>query len=115
MLGYVAIYHRKQLFRMNIPTKKITRDELGPEESLCDYCSAKCCRYFALPIEKPEDYRAFEYLRWYLLHTHAAAFVEDDTWYLIIHTECKHLQADNRCGIYAVSYTHLTLPTIYSV
>lgn len=27
-------------------------------------------------------------------------FVEDESWYLLVHTECKHLQPDNRCGIY---------------
>ena len=26
---------------------------------------------------------------------------EDDDWYLLVHTKCKHLGADNRCGIYA--------------
>lgn len=84
---------------MNKP-KTIRPEDLGPDEVLCDYCTAKCCKYFALPIEKPEDYRGFEYLRWYLLHTHAACFVEEDTWYLIVHTPCKHLQSNNMCGIY---------------
>ena len=27
-------------------------------------------------------------------------FVEDGDWYLLVHTTCKHLQPDNRCGIY---------------
>jgi Fe-S-cluster containining protein len=27
-------------------------------------------------------------------------FKEDHDWYLLVHTECRHLQADNRCGIY---------------
>ena len=27
-------------------------------------------------------------------------FVEDDTWFLLVHTVCKHLQPDHRCGIY---------------
>ena len=84
---------------MNRP-RQIQKSELQPGESLCDYCTAKCCRYFALPIEKPEDYRDFEYVLWFLLHQHASVFVEDDTWYLLVHTACKHLQPDNRCGIY---------------
>ncbi len=39
-------------------------------------------------------------MRWYLLHDRATVFVEDDTWYLLVHTQCKHLRSDNRCGIY---------------
>ncbi len=27
-------------------------------------------------------------------------FTEDGQWYLLVHTKCKHLQDDNRCGIY---------------
>jgi Fe-S-cluster containining protein len=67
---------------------------------LCEYCTAKCCRYFALPIDTPETFKEFEYIRWYLLHDRATVFKEDDDWYLLVHTVCEHLQPDNRCGIY---------------
>jgi len=80
--------------------KKISRKELPPGEVLCEYCTAKCCRYFALPIETPEDFEDFEYIRWYMLHDRATIFKEDDDWYLLVHTKCKHLQEDNMCGIY---------------
>ena len=86
---------------MSAVTKyKPTREELQPEETLCDYCTAKCCRYFALPIEAPKNREDFEYLRWYLLHERATLFTEEDQWYLMVHTVCKHLQPDQRCGIY---------------
>ena len=42
----------------------------------------------------------FDYIRWYLLHDRATIFVEDHGWYLLVHTTCKHLQDDHRCGIY---------------
>ena len=67
---------------------------------MCDHCTAKCCKYFALPIDTPETLEEFEYIRWFLLHDSATVFVDDDTWYLLVHTTCKHLQDDNRCGIY---------------
>ena len=76
------------------------REDLPKGESLCDYCTAKCCRYFALPIEEPTELRDWEFVRWYLLHDKPTVFKEDETWYLLVHTECKHLQPDNRCGIY---------------
>jgi Fe-S-cluster containining protein len=83
-----------------LPRTKPKREEIPEGEVLCAYCTAKCCRYFALPIEKPATYEEFEYIRWYLLHDQATVFTEDDTWYLLVHTTCKHLQGDNRCGIY---------------
>jgi Fe-S-cluster containining protein len=79
---------------------KIRRKDLPAGESLCEYCTAKCCRYFALPMEKPDTFEEFEYIRWFLLHERASVFKEDDDWYILVHTTCKHLQSDNRCGIY---------------
>jgi Fe-S-cluster containining protein len=79
---------------------KIKRKDLPEGKVLCEYCTAKCCRYFALPIETPDQYSDFEYIRWYLLHGAASVFKEDDDWYLLVHTECKHLQPNNLCGIY---------------
>lgn len=84
---------------MNKP-RQISRSELQANESLCDYCTAKCCRYFALPIEEPLNFNDFEYLRWFIMHDRASLFVEDDIWYLLVHTPCKHLQNNHRCGIY---------------
>jgi len=87
-----------------IPThkcsKKPHREDLKPGEVLCSYCPAKCCCYFALPIDTPEDWHDFEYLRWYLLHERATVFIEDDCWYLLVHNRCKHLGQDNLCTQY---------------
>lgn len=79
---------------------KPRRKDLKPGEVLCDHCTAKCCRYFALPIEEPTTPRDFDFLRWFLMHQRASAFTEDGTWYLLVHTPCKHLQPDHRCGSY---------------
>lgn len=86
------------MVRVKQPKKR--REDLKSDEVLCDYCTAKCCQYFALPIDTPEDEADYQYLRWYLLHQHATVFSEDETWYLLVHTPCKHLLEDNRCGIY---------------
>ncbi len=79
---------------------KVRREDLQPGESLCDHCTAKCCNYFALPIDTPDSWKDFDYIRWFLLHRDASMFTEDGSWYLVVHTPCKHLQPDNRCGIY---------------
>lgn len=85
---------------MQRPRNKPTREQLKTGECLCDHCVAKCCRYFALPIDTPEEEKDYQYIRWYLLHDRASVFVDDGTWYLLVHTTCKHLQPDHRCGIY---------------
>ena len=79
---------------------KPRREQLAPGESLCPYCPAKCCRYFALPIETPTEWADFEYIRWYLLHHRAAVFTEDGDWYLLVYSPCKHLRDDNLCANY---------------
>src|SRR5258706_11514913 len=67
---------------------------------LCDQCSALCCRYFVLEIGTPEPRREYDDIRWYLIHENVFVFIEKKKWYLGIYSRCKHLQADNRCGIY---------------
>jgi uncharacterized protein len=79
---------------------RIRRDDLPEGEVLCKYCTAKCCRYFALPIELPTTFEDWEYVRWYVLHEGAAVFRENETWYLLVFATCQHLRSDNRCGIY---------------
>ncbi|MBQ9813756.1 MAG: YkgJ family cysteine cluster protein [Thermoguttaceae bacterium] len=71
-----------------------------PSDRLCEYCSGKCCRYFALPIDTPGDYEEFDFVRWYLLHEHATIFVENGNWFLMVQTICKALDENNRCQIY---------------
>ncbi len=79
---------------------KPRREDIPSGAILCEYCTAKCCRYFALPIDTPENWRDFEFIRWYLVHGRATIFTDEGDWYLMVHTVCKHLLPDNRCGIY---------------
>ncbi|MFO0982534.1 MAG: YkgJ family cysteine cluster protein [Planctomycetota bacterium] len=66
----------------------------------CGSCTALCCRYFALEIDKPTSERDFDDLRWYLLHEKVSIFVDDGTWFLNIEQQCKALGPDNLCTIY---------------
>ena len=81
------------------PARRPKKSEVPPER-LCEFCDAKCCRYFALPIDKPATFEEFDYVRWYLLHEGASVFVEDGDWFLLVHSPCKELGPDNRCRIY---------------
>jgi uncharacterized protein len=82
------------------PCRKPHREDLAPGEVLCNHCPAKCCRYFALPIDTPKTWQDFDSVRWFLMHDRAAAFVEEDCWYLLVHTPCRHLREDNLCAVY---------------
>ena len=72
----------------------------SPPTCLCSECSGLCCRYFALPIDNPDERKDFENIRWYLLHENVTVFVEKGQWYIGVANRCKMLQPDNRCGIY---------------
>ncbi len=80
--------------------RKVSREDLQPGEVLCSYCTGKCCRYFALPIDTPQTWEDYDHIRWYMMHGRVSIFVEDETWYLTVHVDCQHLQDDHRCGIY---------------
>ncbi|MBU0718710.1 MAG: YkgJ family cysteine cluster protein [Planctomycetes bacterium] len=67
---------------------------------LCEHCAAACCRYLAIPLDKPTTGRDYDDIRWYLMHEGVTVFVEDGDWYIQYETTCKALAADNRCGIY---------------
>lgn len=79
---------------------RIKREDLPEGRHLCEFCPAKCCKYIAVPYETPDSFEDMEYIRWIVLHQGATMFKEDETWYLLVHTPCEKLQADNRCGIY---------------
>ncbi len=68
----------------------------------CLGCNGLCCRYFALPIETPEDWDDYDDIRWYLCHEDVTVFVEDGDWYLNVKNKCRHLNAENRCSHYVL-------------
>lgn len=80
--------------------KRPKRDELPANANLCEYCTGKCCRYIALPIETPTEWKDFDEIRWFLAHKDISVFVDGGSWYLMAHRDCNHLLPDNRCGIY---------------
>jgi len=68
--------------------------------TLCEHCTAVCCRYIALPIDKPTKAGDYDDMRWYLMHEGVTVFVEDGDWYIQYQARCKSLGPDNLCRIY---------------
>ena len=66
----------------------------------CKKCTALCCKYFALEIDKPTTKNDFENIRWYISHQRTSVFIQQGKWYLNVKNRCKHLDGNNRCKIY---------------
>lgn len=66
----------------------------------CHDCTARCCKYFALEIDRPTTPRDHDHIRWYLLHEHVVVWMQSGDWYLEVRTPCRHLLPDNQCAIY---------------
>lgn len=70
------------------------------KELSCKGCNAKCCRYIATEIDKPEKKKDFENILWYLLHKNVEVFIEDGLWFVQFLTDCNQLDKDGNCNIY---------------
>ena len=80
-------------------TKKKTKKKV--KKIQCNKCDGLCCRYFAFPIEDPEDWDDFDDIRWYLCHENIDIFLEDGDWYMNVRNKCKHLSEKNyKCDMY---------------
>ena len=71
------------------------------KKSQCDKCTGLCCKYFALPLDTPEEKDDYEDIRWYLCHEDITVFVEKGDWYLNVTNRCRHLSGKgHQCLIY---------------
>jgi Fe-S-cluster containining protein len=71
------------------------------KKNQCELCHGQCCRYFALPIDAPEDRDDYDDIRWYLCHKDVTVFVEDGDWYVNVNNVCRNLSGkDHTCKIY---------------
>lgn len=69
----------------------------------CTKCTGLCCRYIALPLDNPEDWKDYDDIRWYLCNEHTSVFVEDGQWYLNVNNKCRYLsEQDHRCQLYGM-------------
>lgn len=66
----------------------------------CHLCSGRCCRYFALEINRPVTPADHDQVRWFLLHEGTTVWVLDGNWHLEIRSRCGQLREDNSCAIY---------------
>jgi len=62
---------------------------------------ALCCSYIAVEIDGPVSVKAATQILWHLYHERVSVYRDsDDEWVVQFETRCRHLQSDNKCGIY---------------
>lgn len=65
----------------------------------CRSC-ARCCNYVCVQIDAPRERSHFEELAWLIAHRGVCIRVEKRSWYVLVETPCRYLNARKRCDIY---------------
>ena len=75
---------------------------MGVEQTeYCAECEKACCRYFTVPLDKPEDEDDFDAMTWYILHEGVSIFIDGEgDWFVNIASRCRKLGDDGLCRIY---------------
>lgn len=80
---------------------KKNQKQTAQQVDYCKDCGAKCCKYYTVPLDPPEDVDDFETFRWYILHDRTSIFIDSEgDWFVNIANLCRELTADGRCRIY---------------
>ncbi len=81
--------------RRKLPVVSPPRSQVG-----CLTC-ALCCSYIAVEIDGPGSVKSATEILWHLYHHNVSVYRDnDDDWVVQFETRCRHLQDDNKCGIY---------------
>jgi Fe-S-cluster containining protein len=97
-VGSIIIVDEKNL-PLGIITDKDLRNRLVAQQLPYD-TSVEMIMTSPLVTMKPNANFPDLYLTMVRQKLHHLIFTEDGTWYLLVHTTCKHLQSNNMCGIY---------------
>ncbi len=67
----------------------------------CKKClPAKCCTYFSLEVDEPEERKDFEAMLWQIAHKGVTFYIYRKAWYIMVDSICEFLTRDNKCAIY---------------
>ncbi|MEX0782761.1 MAG: hypothetical protein WD557_08930 [Dehalococcoidia bacterium] len=66
----------------------------------CTGCAAYCCTTLVFPQAVPVHISSLDYFRFCLGFPGVELGIGDGQWSIVIKTRCRHLQDDNRCGVY---------------
>lgn len=82
---------------------RVAKDTMGKDRTeYCNGCDARCCRYFTVPLERPEDEHDFDALYWYMLHEGVSIYVDaEGDWFVNVDSRCRALGEDGMCTVYS--------------
>ena len=70
-------------------------------ENQCEECiPAKCCMYFSVEIDEPEDMGDWDDMLWILAHRDAEIYMDDERWFVIVNNPCRFYDPIMGCLIY---------------
>ncbi len=79
--------------------KREKKEQFSSE--ICDECiPAKCCMYFSIEIDEPENDGDYDDLLWIIAHRDTEIYVNEDRWYLLVRSPCRFYDPIKRCLIY---------------
>ncbi len=82
-------------------TRKTKRKKALARALTCDGCPALCCHYIAVATHTPLERLDYELMRWYLVHSGIAVYIDEGEWHVYVEARCRHLSSTNRCSIYS--------------
>lgn len=81
--------------------KNKEKTQTGDGGSPCDDCiPAKCCMYYSVEMDEPENAKDYDDLLWIIAHRDTEIYATDDRWYLLVHSPCRFYDPEKRCLIY---------------
>jgi Fe-S-cluster containining protein len=77
-------------------------EAISPEAlaAMCAKCGGRCCTYYTVKLDEPEDGDDFDELRWFLAHEGNYIYVDEKEWHLNVISRCRFLDEDAHCTIY---------------
>jgi Fe-S-cluster containining protein len=82
-------------------SKKAQKALTGNHKNPCEKCiPAKCCMYFSVEIDEPEDEKDYDDLLWIIAHKDVEIYVNDGDWFLMVQTPCRFYDPVKGCLVY---------------
>jgi Fe-S-cluster containining protein len=79
---------------------RIMKKRKNEKDECIDCIPAKCCMYFSVEIDEPENMGDYDDLLWIIAHKEAEIYVNDDRWFVLVKSPCQFYDPFKRCLIY---------------
>lgn len=82
--------------------KKVKKKTTGKQKrnQCVDCIPAKCCMYFSVEIDEPENAGDWDDMLWIIAHRDAQIYVNEDRWFVLVQNPCRFYDPVRGCLIY---------------